>query len=254
MKIGIVGNGQIGKSLNKLFANAILYDGPQSVGTQEEINTCDVAFICVPTPMGLNGECDTSIVEEVISWLNVKLIIIRSTVEVGFTERMSSKYQKEIVFQPEFYGSTAGHPYNDERAFKWIVLGGTVTGRSMAINAYKEVISSDVKIYQTDAKTAEMTKYMDNAFLALKVVFCNEMYDMAGAYGINYDELREIWLADPRIGASHTFVYENNRGFGGHCYPKDTQALLIQAKKIGVDLSVLEAAVKKNKIWHTKCN
>lgn len=119
----------------------------------------------------------------------------------------------------------------------------------MAIKTYKEVLSSDVKIYQTDAKTAEMSKYMDNAFLALKVVFCNEMYDMAEACDVNYDELREIWLADPRIGSSHTFVHENNRGFGGHCYPKDTQALLSHAKKLGVDLSVLEAAINKNKLW-----
>lgn len=54
MKIGIVGNGQIGKSLNKLFTTAVLYDAPQNIGSQEEINSCDVVFICVPTPMGLN--------------------------------------------------------------------------------------------------------------------------------------------------------------------------------------------------------
>lgn len=250
MKIGIVGYGNIGQALNKLFNNAVIYDEPKHIGGRDEINTCDVAFVCVPTPMAEDGSCDTSIVEEVIAWLNVKVIIIRSTVKIGFTEKMIQKYQKEIVFQPEYFGNTVGHPFNDISLPRWLVLGGTIYGRSMAIKAYKTVLSSDVKIYQTDAKTAEMAKYMDNAYLALKVVFCNEMYDLAQSLGVTYDELREVWLADPRIGTSHTFVYEDNRGFGGHCYPKDTQALLNQAEEANVDLSLLRAGVKKNKKWH----
>lgn len=75
---------------------------------------------------------------------------------------------------------------------------------------------------------------MENAYLATKVTFCNEMYDIAQAYGIDYDELREIWLLDPRINRSHTFVYEDDRGYGGSCFPKDMSAL----KKIAEDKNV----------------
>ncbi|MDE7100578.1 MAG: hypothetical protein K2O05_01845, partial [Anaeroplasmataceae bacterium] len=232
MKIGIIGYGNIGQSLSKLFTDAIIYDEPKQIGKKEDINLCDIAFVCVPTPMAKDGACDTSIVEEVISWLKVKVIVIRSTVKIGFTESMSKKYQKEIVFQPEYFGNTAGHPFFEMSSPKWLVVGGSLYGRTMLIKAYKTVLSSNVRIYQTDAKTAEMAKYMDNAYLALKVIYCNEMYDLAQSLGINYDELREIWLSDPRIGTSHTFVYEDNRGFGGHCYPKDTQALVNQAEEL----------------------
>lgn len=250
MKVGIVGYGNIGQALNKLFIDAVIYDKHKQIGSREEINSCDVAFICVPTPMANDGSCDTSIVEEVIEWLNVEVIVVRSTVKIGFCKEMSQKYHKEIVFQPEYYGSTPGHPFNTQNQNCWLILGGSLHGRSVVIKAYKTVLSSAVKIYQTDSKTAEMAKYMDNAYFALKVVFCNEMYDLAQRMCINYDELRELWLADPRVGSSHTFVYEENRGFGGHCYPKDTQALLKQAEEVGVDLSLLDAGIRKNKKWH----
>lgn len=83
MKIGIVGYGHVGKAMFELFKDAEVYDKFLGMGAQEELNLCDTVFICVPTPPKSNGECDTSAVEEVLSWLNVPLIIIRSTVPVG---------------------------------------------------------------------------------------------------------------------------------------------------------------------------
>ncbi len=67
---------------------------------------------------------------------------------------------------------------------------------------------------------------MVNSYLAAKVIFVNEFYDLAQALGVDYTLLRETWLADPRIGRSHTFVYSEKRGFGGSCFPKDTAAIL----------------------------
>ena len=101
MKIGIVGYGHVGKAMGELFRNATVYDEPLKIGTKDEINTCDIAFVCVPTPSNEDGSCDTRIVEEVISWLTVKTIVLRSTVYVGFTREMSEKYGKSIVLQPE---------------------------------------------------------------------------------------------------------------------------------------------------------
>ena len=94
MKIGIVGYGHVGKAMFELFKDAEVYDKFLGMGAQEELNLCDTVFICVPTPPKSNGECDTSAVEEVLSWLNVPLIIIRSTVPVGFTDKMREKYDK----------------------------------------------------------------------------------------------------------------------------------------------------------------
>ena len=98
MKIGIVGYGHVGRAMHKLFQDAVLYDEPLVLGTRIDINSCDTVFVCVPTPQRDDGNCDTSIVEEVLSWIKAPLIILRSTVRVGFTDEMMGKFHKEIVF------------------------------------------------------------------------------------------------------------------------------------------------------------
>lgn len=246
MKIGIIGYGHVGKAMQGLFKDAVIYDTGLNIGSKEEINGCDVAFVCVPTPLGEGGACDTRIVEEVIAWLEVKAIVLRSTVYVGFTDEMTEKYGKKIVFQPEYYGETVAHPFADLNERKWLSFGGTPEAIRWAIKAYQTVMNSNVRIYQADAKSVEMAKYMENAFFATKVTFCNEMYDIAKKLGANYDLAREVWIADPRIGASHTFVYDDARGYGGSCLPKDMASIIRQAEENGVDATLLKSVVKKN--------
>ncbi|MCY9670648.1 hypothetical protein M5X11_38150 [Paenibacillus alginolyticus] len=114
------------------------------------------------------------------------------------------------------------------------------------IRGYQQVYNAEVRIRRTDARTAEMAKYMENCFLALKVSFCNEFYDIAGAHGIDYNELREVWLEDPRIGRSHTFVYEDSRGYGGKCLPKDVHALISMADEKEVNADLMKSVQRKN--------
>jgi len=200
--------------------------------------------------MAEDGSCNTSIVEEVIEWCTCKCLILRSTVRVGFTREMREKYKKEIVFQPEYYGETVAHPYANLSDRNWLTFGGTTKGIDMAIKAYQTVINSNVRIYQCSSDEAEMAKYMENSFLATKVIFCNEMYDLCKKMGLNYNIIRELWTADPRTGTSHTFVYENNRGFGGSCLPKDISSLRDQGEKCGSDTTLLDAVIKKNQEYH----
>lgn len=100
MKIAIIGYGKVGQAMHQLFTQAIIYDKPKNIGSFDEVNQCDTAFICVPTPMAENGECDTSIVEEVIAQCDCPLLILRSTISVGFTRKMAGKYQKTLFFSP----------------------------------------------------------------------------------------------------------------------------------------------------------
>ena len=246
MKTAIIGYGHVGTAMHKLFKDSIIYDEPKNIGTKDEVNSCNAAFICVPTPQKEDGRCDTSIVEGILAWLEVKVIILRSTVYVGFTDEMREKYHKEIVFQPEYYGETVAHPFANLSDRTWLSFGGTPKGIDLAIDVYKEVINSNVRIYQADAKSVEMAKYMENAFLALKVTFCNEMYDICSSLGADYNKAREVWIADPRIGSSHTFVYKNNRGYGGSCLPKDVASIIYQADKNNIDSTLMKAVVKKN--------
>ena len=245
MKIGIAGSqGHVGTAMRALFPDAVCYD--LHVGNKNEINGCDAVFICVPTPANPDGSCNTDIVESLIAWIEAPLIILRSTVCVGFTDAMMKKYGKEIVFQPEYYGETVDHPFSDLKGRRWLTFGGTPRGIHMAIKVYQTVYNADVAIYQGDARSIEMAKYMENCFLAAKVIFCNEMKDIADALGANYDVAREAWTADPRIGKSHTFVYDDDRGFGGSCLPKDTSGLLYQADEKKVDAALLRCVIEKN--------
>ena len=246
MKVGIVGSGHVGTAMQGIFPDALIYDEPKGIGSKENINDCDVAFVCVPTPQAPDGSCDTSIVEDVLSWLESPAICIRSTIPVGFTDEMCKKYNKKICFQPEYYGETVNHPLADLKYRNWITLGGEPEVANKVIEAYQTVYTADVYINIVSAKTAEVAKYMENCFLATKVTFCNEFYDFARAVGVDYNQLRETWLLDPRMGRSHTFVYPNNRGFSGSCLPKDTSAFVYQCDQLGVDSTLIRAAIKKN--------
>ena len=249
---GIAGFGHLGQLLSKTFKDSIIYDKCKNIGSIDELNTCDCVFICVPTPMGENGKCDTSAVEEVISQLKVDLIIIRSTVYVGFTDEMVEKYKKNIVFQPEYYGETVAHPFENSSISQWLSFGGTDENINKAINVYKQVCNSNVKIYQDTAKNVEFAKYVANSFYALKVTFFNEIYDIAEVLGVNYNRSREIFLADNRIGNYHTFIYEDNRGYGGSCLPKDIASLINQAETNGFQPEFLKSISTRNKFFLSK--
>lgn len=241
MKIGIVGLGHVGSAMKELFPEAIVYDKYKNTkGTKEEINSCQAVFVCVPTPQNSDGSCDTTCVDEVLDWIESDVIIIRSTVPVGYTESKVKELNKKIVFQPEYYGETVDHPFANLKNRKWLVLGGEQTSSNLALKAYQTVYNSDIDIYFLSSNEAELAKYMENAYLALKVTFCNQMYDIAQAMKIDYNKVREAWARDPRITKSHTFVYEDDRGYGGSCLPKDVASLIYQAQKFGEDPTLLK--------------
>lgn len=245
--VAIVGYGAVGKALHQLFPGATVYDEPLGLGDREHVDHCRFAFVAVPTPAGPDGMCDTSIVAEVVSWLDSEIIVIRSTVPPGTTDELRRTTGKRVVFQPEYGpGETPGHHFSDVRRVGWVILGGDRPDTVAVTDLYKKVLNADLIIHQTDASTAELTKYMENCFLALKVTFCNEFYDLAEHFAVDYNELRELWLLDPRIGRSHTFVLPDDRGFGGKCLPKDVSAMVEAARAAEYSPRLLEAMQEVN--------
>ncbi len=213
---------------------------------RDAINRCDVVFICVPTPMKTDGACDTSIVEEAVAWVKAPLLIIRSTVAPGTTDRLRQKYDKHIVFQPEYLGETVAHVFGNMAERNFVVLGGTVEDTSRAADFYKHYYNAYVHYYFCDAMTAEVAKYMENAFYAVKVTFINEFYDIARTHGVDFNRLREVWLADTRISRDHTFCYPHARGFSGKCLPKDCNAIVKSSKELGYTPKLMEATLRIN--------
>lgn len=249
-RVGVVGGGVVGGATLKLCGpECIVYDPakPEYAGNKDKINTCDVVFVAVPTNMRPDGKCDTSIVEDVCGWIQAPLLIIRSTVAPGTTDRIVKKTGKRVVFQPEYLGETVAHIFGNMAEREFVVLGGTPEARSLAADFYKHYYNAMVYVYLTDALTAEVCKYMENAFYAVKVTFVNEFYDIAKAHGVDFNELRECWLADTRISRDHTFVFPDNRGFGGKCLPKDTNAIVQSCLERGYEPKLLQATLKINK-------
>jgi len=244
--VGLVGHGFVGQALAKLFGKAVIFDPAQGLGTKDGINACRFAFVGVPTPVGPGGRCDTSIVEEVVAWIESPIIILRSTVAPGTTDRLRKQTGKRIIFQPEYIGETAAHPLLDHQMQGFAVLGGPITDTSPVADLYKRVFHSSIRFHFCSALCAELTKYMENSFYAAKVAFCNEFFDIARTFGIDYNELRETWLADPRISRDHTFVYPDNRGFSGKCLPKDVSAIIAATQAQGFDPQLLRKIMAIN--------
>lgn len=248
-KVGCVGGGVVGSAMQQLCGpETVVYDPyvTKYAATKDDINSCDVCFVNVPTNMQEDGSCDTSIVEEVVDWIGSDLIIIRSTVEPGTTDRLTEKTGKRIVFQPEYLGETPAHIFVDMGTRPFAVLGGKPEDTSMAADFYKHFYNAYMQFYFCDAITAEVCKYMENAFYAVKVTFVNEFYDIAQAHGVNFNVLREMWLADTRISRDHSFVYPGNRGFSGKCLPKDCNAIVYSSRQRGYEPEFMAKMLEVN--------
>tara|TARA_B100000214_G_C23942242_1_gene616268 strand:- start:565 stop:1377 length:813 start_codon:yes stop_codon:yes gene_type:complete len=257
MKIGIIGFGYVGKAMYNFFLDkydVIYYDNNPVISgsTKKEINNCDLGIICVPTPSTENGKCDTSIVEEVIDWLNTPLILIKSTIEIGTTQRLIEKTKKNIVFSPEYIGEsdydTGIYNFNkDMNKIGFFTFGGEKTITNKIVNIFQKIAGPNKKYIQTDSTTAEVAKYMENAYLSSKVTFCYEMAEICKNVGCNYNEVRELWLQDPRIGTSHTSVFfDSILPFSGKCLPKDLKALIYISEQNGYCPKYLKEILESN--------
>ena len=248
---GIVGGGVVGQGMAKLFGpDAVIYDTrPGFCQDKGTVNGCSCVFVCVPTPPRADGACDTSAVEEVVGWVESPLVVIRSTIPPGTTDRLAKETGKRIVFQPEYLGETPRHPYRHVEDHGFIVLGGDPRDTSAVADIYKRYFNASVRYFFCDARTAELAKYMENAFFATKVAFVNEFYDIAARLGVSFNVLREIWLADSRINPDHTDVYPDDRGFSGKCLPKDLSAIIALSKSNGYLPLVLSAVSQANRNW-----
>lgn len=240
-RVLIVGFGHVGRQMARFFTEAAYVDvdgQPYWVSdkTKAPERGYDLGFICVPTPEGDLGFCDTSLVRAAFAcWGHAAAHwCVKSTVEVGTTESLGPN----VCFSPEYYGETVGHPLRDDVPF--VILGGPRETTRAFATAWSLVTNSYTRIYQTDARTAELAKLMENAWIAVKVSFANQFFDLANLASVDWHELRELWLADPRVSRSHTYVYPENRGFGGKCLPKDTANLCAWARENDSPASLIE--------------
>ena len=255
--IGIVGQGFVGtavrEGLNKHY-NIQTYDHDLSKSTcttlHDLVAKTEIIFVCLPTPMLKNGECDTSIVEKTISEINAmghnRIVVIKSTVPPGTTEKLNKQCSNiSVVFNPEFL--TEANFIDDFKNQTRIIVGGMRPASTKVKNIFRKAFPRTT-IIKTSATVAECVKYFTNTFLATKVSFANEFKQMCACIDVDYDKVLEYALYDERIGATHLSVPgpDGNLGFGGSCFPKDVNALISYCKMMGLNPTVLESVWEKN--------
>jgi nucleotide sugar dehydrogenase len=260
MNIGIIGNGFVGKAtglLNNSNVNLLVYDVDETKcipinTTLLDISKCDLVFICVPTPMNKGKDCNISIVESIVEklkGLNDKvLIVIRSTVIPGTSDKLNVYFMPEFLteakWSEDFYNTEHwifGRPKNHDKLFDINITN------LFSLSKKENKIKYD-NIHFVENKEAEMLKYFKNVYLALKVSFANEMYDYCCKKEIDYDIVKDLVKLDSRITGSHLNVPgpDGKRGYGGTCFPKDTNALAVDMEKNKVNSIILNSIIKRN--------
>lgn len=267
--IGIVGQGFVGNAVYQKFKKYydVLtndLDKSKSTSTLETlVSSCNVIFLCLPTPMKKNGKCDVSIVENVLQEIDLladnyetkKTIVIKSTIVPGTTNKWNDVYESlDIVFNPEFL--TERNAVKDYDNQSRIILGGPRPATTELKQIFSKVFPK-ATIIKTDSTHAEMVKYLTNNFLSVKVSFANEIYQLCDKLNIDYDKVVEYATYDERLGKSHWGVpgHDGDFGFGGHCFPKDLAAILHLSDELNTINNVLHATqdtndeVRKNRDW-----
>jgi len=251
--IGIIGYGIVGQATEYGFApkNQILkYDKfKESDSLEDVVNNSEFIFICLPTPF--KGEkIDISIIKEVLDKIapkvrgTNKIVVMKSTVIPGTTKDLARRYSNiNFCSNPEFLRE-ATFKEDFVNADRTIIGADDLLIAKRVGDLYRNNFP-DVPIYIIDLTSAEMVKYMSNIFLATKVTFANEMFQLCEKLGIEYSKVKEMIVADRRIFDSHLDI-SPERGFGGKCFPKDIVALIGHFKELGVDPTLIEAVWKKN--------
>ena len=241
-KVLIVGYGTVGHNLHKELSvlNCDIYDKYKTENNTKKNIKYDFCFICVDTPYSKENPCDISQVENALQENEAEIYIIKSTVLPTTTEMLSNKYNKRIIFSPEYYGGTQ-HCNNFN--FNFTILGGNKKDCIPVQQLLQRVYDATHIFRLVDAKTAELTKYMENCYLGMKVAFCNQFYEISNSYGVDYEDVRELFVLDPRVNSSHTFVYRDHPYFDSHCLNKDIPAITETSK---CNTSLLQALLKYN--------
>jgi len=280
--IACIGSGFVGGSLQTVFAerdlNVYAFDkaGKRGIGVNPRqflsithlIEVCErdttfsgIVFLCLPTPMIVDtGECDLSIVEgalKEISRIAQKdtVVVCKSTMPPGSTvnfNRMLAGTKVSVIQSPEFLKEATA--LDDMRNQDRIVLGGEPHATRRARFLFSQAFPN-VPIVECDSTTSEMVKYVANCYLAVKVSYANEVFQICEKLGLEYNKVIEIATLDKRLGSSHWQVPgpmlsddtgKPAMGYGGSCLIKDINALIRRAKSVGVLPTMMLASVKKN--------
>jgi len=232
MKIGIIGYGVVGKAISETMSKhyeIVKYDKYSNHDKFNELKNCDFLFLSVPTPFDFNkGIVDDSALVESLARLESinydNLVIIKSTIPPGTSDRYCTQYNLRIVFNPEFLRESQT-PNEDFRDQDCVVIGSKNSNDYESVKImYEKVLSNKAVYYPTTLVEAEMVKYSQNTMLASRVALANMIYDACLSLDVDYQVVKELAFDNFEILGPHMTEVpgpDGKRGFGGKCLPKD---------------------------------
>ncbi|MCC6838095.1 MAG: UDP-glucose/GDP-mannose dehydrogenase family protein [Bacteroidia bacterium] len=219
----------------------------------DAIENAKIIFLALPTPPGEDGSADLSYILGVANDLgkiikDYKVIVDKSTVPVGTADKVreamakNAKVEFDVVSNPEFLRE--GFAVDDFLKPDRVVIGtSSDKARKIMEELYKPYVRQGNPIIFMDEKSAELTKYAANAFLATKITFMNEIANLCELLGADVDSVRIGIGSDDRIGKRFLFP---GIGYGGSCFPKDVQALAKSASEVKYDFKILDSVMDIN--------
>jgi len=252
MKIGIIGKGTVGKAvyegLNHLGHEMCFFDPAYEGSTLADVLDTECVFISVPTDQAPNGDCDTSIVEKVVSELNAAgykgLVGLKSTCVPGTCDKLSMFYPNlRICSVPEFLRAKtalADFMYNHDL----LVIGSNRVEDFDIVKQIHGHLPQNVSCVKPTE--AEVIKYFNNVNHSVQIIFANIAFEVCKKLGVHYDAVYHAISKRECFNPAYLMCNDNLRGFGGHCLPKDTSAWANLVKNLGLDYTMIEAVIKDN--------
>jgi UDPglucose 6-dehydrogenase len=250
MKIIIAGYGFVGKAvannLKKHYSVEVI-DPKFNTNTISNHVDADGIIICVGTPSTSNGQCDASQIIDVLDQCPIHIpVLIKSTVSPDVVAELDIKYpDHSIVYSPEFLRARSAERDFANQTF--MIIGGE-DPECFWQDLFTPVLSRCRLYFGCTNLEASIIKYTANSFLAVKTSFFNQIYDICESNGADFNVVRQILGHDNRIGSDHTMVPgpDGQRGWGGHCFPKDTTAFIKYSYSLNKPLTILGESVEYN--------
>jgi UDPglucose 6-dehydrogenase len=247
MKIGIIGMGYVGRAVEASWLgsnHSVKFYDPAVAGSVNNINALvedrpAAIFVCVPSPSGDSGACDTTVVSDTLKSLIGNYsgaIIVKSTIPPDFW--LDYKHVHNLYHVPEFL--VARQAIYDYLNPNFIFVGGNNDCHDAIRIIRTSAVRMSVPVITTDLVTASLVKYFMNSFLATKVTVLNQYYNLCKHLGADWEKFTEMIEVDDRMGSSHNTVPgpDGQFGYGGACFPKYVRAIInflqTQAKSAGV--------------------
>lgn len=250
MKIILAGYGFVGKAVANALKHkhqVVIVDPQYTTNEIKYHHDADGLIICVDTPMNASGGCDPANVANVLDQVPIYMpVLIKSTVIPEVVNVFEEVYpDHSICYSPEFLRARSAN--DDFLNQKHVIIGGE-DPECFWHELFLTTLPNCKIVFNCTAMEACLVKYASNSFLALKTSYFNQIFDLCEKTGMDFDIVRHLLAMDQRIGADHTLVpgLDGERGWGGHCFPKDTSAFISWAKINGAPATLVESAVEYN--------